>query len=414
MLPCAPVFERRVYEPLYDAVALGMRAYMRTVFAVEIFAESYRPRRGRLLVSSHRAETDVPLICPPLYERGNYWRDRRAPRIHFAARDDMFERGFFAGFPPGLPVAARRMLAPLDVSSLLSCLRVHPVAYPSAAVLRLGRALAAMPPGTALREAVPAAVGERFEMRAREDGADSPVTVGEALSSRYADLLWTFCSREELACPLLDPVWAQRSEEGTAALRRLIDIVRSGEILLLFPEGRPSPDGAIGPFRPGLRTLVRRGHPEAVVPISIAYDPITLGRTRAYVSFGDELPAGAGELEDELLAALRRSTPLTCGQVTADALVRGAEEGLESVAVPALDERLALAAQAAGEEGRPRERALAAGTSERRRRLSDALRWAVREGLAASGRRRLRLDPVRILGDERLRRAAREYASARE
>jgi hypothetical protein len=353
------------------------------------------------------------LICPVLYERGNYLRNRQAPRIHFAARDDMFERGFFAGFPPRLPIAIRRLLAPIDAGSLLARVRVHPVPYPSGATLRLGRALAALAPGTALREVLPAALAERFEAR-RVNGQGGPITVGEALAGRYADLLWTVCSREELQSPLLEAVWARRSEEGTAALRGLIDVVRSGEILLLFPEGRPSPDGAIGPLRLGLRTLVRRGRPEAVVPISIAYDAITLGRTRAYVSFGDELPGGAGQLEEDVLSALRRWTPLTCGQVVADALVRNAAEELDSVAVADLDERLALDVQAAHQDGRPCERALLAGRSERRRRLSDALRWTIQEGLAASDGRRLRLDPVRIFDDERLRRAAREYSSARE
>jgi 1-acyl-sn-glycerol-3-phosphate acyltransferase len=413
MLPCAPVPERPVSERIYDAVALAMLVYTRAVFAIEIFAERYRPRRGRLLVSSHRAETDVPLICPPLYVRGNYLLDRNAPRIHFAARDDMFEQGFFAGFPPGLPVPVRRLLFPLDAGRFLPGVRVNPVPYPSASVLRVGRALAAVPPGTPLDEVLPHELVEGFALRARSVGADVPSTARDALSGRYADLLWTLCCREELSSPVLGAVWQRRAEEGTAALRRLIDVVASGEILLLFPEGRPSPDGAIGPLRLGLRTLIRRGRPEAIVPISLAYDPITTGRIRAYVSFGEEFPAETGQPEEDVLRQLRAWTPLTCGQVVGDALVRSAAEGRDSVPVADLEERVVLAAEAAAEEGRPRERALASGRAERRRRLGSALRWTVREGLAVSDGRRLHLDPVRIFEDERLRRAAREYASAR-
>jgi 1-acyl-sn-glycerol-3-phosphate acyltransferase len=416
MLPCAAVPgepSAKPLEPLYDAVAFGMWMYTRAAFRVEDLDPRYKPRPGRLLVSSHRAETDVPLLCPSMYREGGYLRDRAGPRIHFAARDDMFERGFFAGFPPGLPSAVRRLLYPLDAGRLLPRVRVHPVPYPSASTLRLGRALAELDGETPLEQVLPATLVVRFEARASDIGKAPPRTAGEALQGAYADLLWRFCSREELSIPLLEPAWARRAQQGAEAVRQLVETIRSGAILLVFPEGRPSPDGAIGPLRKGLGTLVRRGQPEAIVPIAIAYDPITRGRARAFVCFGEEFRTPTEGLEEAVLAALRRWTPLTCGQVVAHTLLASSSGGIEQLTAHELDVVLEAAVQAAAREGRPIERALST-PAERRVRLSEALSFAVDAELATSDRRTLFLDGERILGDHRIARLAREFESARE
>jgi 1-acyl-sn-glycerol-3-phosphate acyltransferase len=415
MLPCAAVSEPPPWESLYDAVAWGMWAYTRTAFRVEdIGGERFRPCAGLLLVSSHRAETDVPLLCPSMYREGRYLLDRRAERVHFAARDDMFDQGFFAGFPPGLPLAARRLLYPLRAGSYLERVRVLPVPYPSAAELRLGRALASIRADTPLEELLPASVLDELAARAREGGVPRPETAGEALRGRYADLLWRYCSAEELSHPVFRAAWRQRADEGTQALRRIVGLIRAGRVLLLFPEGRPSPDGTIGPIRKGLGTLVRRGRPESILPIAVAYDGLTVGRTRAYVAFGSAFPPPAAGLEEAVLRALRLTTPLTCGQVVASQLVAAASSEDSLVATRALDEALAAAVEAAQAEDRPVERSLLA-VDTRRRRLTEALTWATRSRVAAAaGRGALRLAPGRAAGDEVLARAAREYASARD
>jgi len=402
-------------EPLYDAVALGMWAYTRSAFrVVELRAERYRPQSGLMLVSTHRAELDVPLICPSLYRLGRYLQDRRAPRIHFAARDDMFDRGFFAGFPAGLPVRARRLLYPLCAGPFLPCVRVYPVPYPSAAVLRLGRALSELPPGTPLEPLLPLTLAAGFRARAREVGLPEPGTVAEALRGEYADLLWRFCTGEELSDAAFAAVARRRAEEGATALRYLVQTVRAGKILLLFPEGRPSPDGEIGPLRKGLGTLVRLGRPALLQPLAVAYDPLTRGRTRAYVAFGEPFAPPPEGVDEAVLAALRRTTPLTVGQVVAQALRAAVIGGSECVTTAGLDLALAGAVAESVAEERPVEQDLTEA-AQRRGRLTDCLRWACREGLAAAaGPGELILAPELILADARLARAAREYASARE
>ena len=55
---------------LYDAVAYGMWAYSQGAFRVETLGSPrLRLPAGTLIVATHRKETDVPILCPPLYFR---------------------------------------------------------------------------------------------------------------------------------------------------------------------------------------------------------------------------------------------------------------------------------------------------------------------------------------------------------
>ena len=196
-------------------------------------------------------------------------------------------------------------------------------------------------------------------------------------------------------------------------LRRLLALVRDREPLLLFPEGRPSPDGAIGPLRKGVGLFMRRGAPDELLPIAIAYDPFTRGRARACLAVGAPFPPAEANAEEQILAALRRLTPLTCAQVVADRILRQAEAGRTEVRPALLDAELARAVDASRLEGRPVDPVLESGRS-RRARLTACLESLARRGVVqARDPRTVALDMGRLPEDGELRRAAVEYVSAR-
>lgn len=381
------------FQLLYDAVAVGMWGYTRSVFRVEtIGGEGLHLQPGTIIVSTHRADTDVPVICPSLYARARLWR-RRAVRPHFAAREDVFERSFFACAPSRLPLVARRVLFPLSIGPILTRLPMHPVAHPSVNEIRLGQALRQLQPDTPLDGVLPHGVATALRARSRDHG---PRTAAEAVTSAYADVLWRVVRRDELSHPVFDDIWRRRTAVAAGDLRRLVEIVRTGKALFLFPEGRPSPDGAVGPLRGGLSALVRRGLPSVILPLGVAYDPLTRGRPRAFVAFGEPVSTAANT-DDDILAALRRATPLTCGQVVADALLDSGAPVNRVELATALDHAVSLASA----EGRPVERDLL-DPARRDRRLRGCLAALDRRGDGKRGS-----DPL-------LRRLAREFASARE
>lgn len=348
---------------LYDAVGHGMWAYSHAAFRVAVVGPGRFPLApGTLIVVTHRRETDVPLISPFLYFGSGGTRSQ-ANRLHFAARDDMFLRGFFAGFPPELPRRVRRFLYPLSVARGLARVNVFPIR--SASVARLGEVLAARPQAP-LAELLPAEAAAGFSARAAALGLAPPVRAGDVLRGGYADLLWQAVEPKDLAGGLED-FWSARAARAAADFRTLVELMRARKILIVFPEGRPSPDGEIGPIRPGVGALVRRGRPPAVRPLALAYDPLGSGRTRVHIALGEPIEPPAEDVEETLLGLLRVAMPLTCGQVVAAALARGAE------ADPvALLGELTDAVEAAREEGRPIESDLATAAG-RKQRLAEAL-----------------------------------------
>lgn len=365
--------------PLYDAVGLGMWAYSNAAFRVVVLG----PRRFRLeprtlIVSTHRRETDVPVICPLLYFGGRLWR-HRDERMSFAARDDMFLPGFFAGFPPDLSPWMRRLLFPIGVRRFLPRVQVHPIS--SASVARAGELLHSRRE-SALEEVVPVALADEFRSRAADRGLPLPRRSGDALRGDYADLLWQPVTREE--APDLDGFWGVRAATASADFRRLVELVRNGGSLLVFPEGRPSPDGEIGPLRRGLAALARRAGPKWFLPIALAYDPLRRGRTRVVVAVGPRVEPPAADVEAATLELLRRATPLTCGQYVAHELLSGRDPDVAG---------LERAVEEARSEQRPVDPELL-DSRQRRIRLSEAT--------AVAERRPIEL-PV----------LAREYASAR-
>jgi 1-acyl-sn-glycerol-3-phosphate acyltransferase len=48
-----------------------------------------------------------------------------------------------------------------------------------------------------------------------------------------------------------------RGEPDRAAIRRAIQLLKAGEAVCIFPEGRVSPDGTLQPLKPGLALLIR-------------------------------------------------------------------------------------------------------------------------------------------------------------
>jgi len=298
-----------VTRRLYDAVALGLTAYARSSFRVRALGERFGLEPGGLVVSSHRSDADVPVLVSILYAHA-YGRLRlRGPELHFAVRDDLFLRGFFGGYPAGLPRPARRLLYPISIGGVLERrLPCHPIR--SASRLRLGELLADHVDAP-VEELLPDELLRPFHergLRAHARGRD-------ALSGLYADLLWRVAEPGDLAGPLAEESWRRRAAAALADFRTLCEVVRGGGTLLIFPEGRPSPDGELGPVQPGLAALVRRARPRSIRPLALAYDPLVAGRPLAYVGVG--APVAATDDEDAVLELLRRTTPLTAGQLVA-------------------------------------------------------------------------------------------------
>lgn len=113
----------------------------------------------------------------------------------------------------------------------------------------------------------------------------------------------------------LNGIPVDRGAADLAAMRRCVQVLRDGMGLMLFPEGTRTETGEVGAFRSGVMLMVKRGGPDAVVPLAISGSfaawprgrmlPRPFGRITA--RWGTPVPAA--ELlamnEDDALARLR-------------------------------------------------------------------------------------------------------------
>jgi len=316
--------------PLYDVTAGVLTAYARTRYRVRTLGARFTMEPRTLIVSSHRSDDDVPVLVACVYRQA-HGRRRRGPGLHFAVRDDLFLRGFFGGYPAGLPEPVRRALYRVDLGRFMhERLPCHPIR--SATRMRLVEYLRAFEPESTL------------------------------LRAEHAQKLWSVLTPDELDVPT---AWAQRRSAALEDFRELVGVVRDGGTLVIFPEGRPSPDGTVGPLMDGVGAIVRRARPSRVVAFAPAYDPLVGGRPRAYLAVSAAAPPDV-----DVLDLLKRTTPLTVGDSVAAALAdRGDPE-----------RRLGDDVAAARDEGRPYEPELD-DPEVRRRRVETALRVAGRRPL---------------------------------
>ena len=305
---------------LYDAVGHGMWAYSNAAFRVDVLdRERFEPAPGTLVAVTHRRETDVPVICPPLYFAMGGTR-RKTGRLHFAARDDMFLPGFFAGFPPELRCG-------LGGSSTRSGSR------------------AGSPPSTSSRFAAP---------RSRASGRCLPPDAARRSTTCWRRGGCPTCGSAPRAAVFPVPrgprtcsaastptFSGSRSRRGRRRPRGLLGRPgRPGR--RRFPHPRPDRPGRKRPRRlPRGKAVAGRGdrpdpsrdrRPRAprparlpIRPLAIAYDPLVRGRPRVHLALGDPVEPPKDDVEGALLALLRLTMPLTCGQFVSTKLEAGAE-----------------------------------------------------------------------------------------
>jgi 1-acyl-sn-glycerol-3-phosphate acyltransferase len=360
---------------LYELVGLGMAAYARLVHRVVVLGlERLRLEPGVVLVSTHFSDADVPVLAGGLYRGAHMWREPDLARPSFAVRNDLLLRGYLAGYPRRLPLALRRALWPLGVGPVMRrWVRCLPVRFSDR--LRLVEVLRSHP-DLELAEALPPRSLDQFRRRAARIGEPPPRLARDVLSGSYADLIWRDVHYAELDAPAFAGLWEERLRASAMDLRALIRHVRGGGALVIFPHGDRSPDGGIGPLDPRPARLLHLARPAAVQPLAIAYDPFERVRSRAVLSIGEPLePPGRRGGEREVLAALRRTMPLTCGLVVAHALAVG-EAPAHTVPLAAVVER---ALERARREGRPIEPALEDDAA-RRARVAEAVRGVCRRG----------------------------------
>jgi 1-acyl-sn-glycerol-3-phosphate acyltransferase len=307
-----------------------MTGYIRLRLRPRVFGlERLRIEPGTIVAPNHRSDNDVPVLVAALYPRWARAVARGLPWPTFATDDHALQRGFLAGYPEHIPVWLRQLLWPINVGPVLER-SLQCVAVREPTRMRLAEVLRA-DPRMALDGQLPTELRAALARRAAERRRPPPEQAGDVLGGEYADLLWTPIERDDVACH--GEVWRDHLRAAVRDFGRLVQALKSGGLVVIYPEGELSPDGRIGPLKPGLASLARRGKARWVQPVATCYDPLAGGRPRVYLSVAPPIVPEAGRLLRDVSRALRRATPLTTGQIVAWHVGHGATSPAELDAV---------------------------------------------------------------------------------
>ncbi|MDQ7849192.1 MAG: hypothetical protein QN152_02540 [Armatimonadota bacterium] len=302
-----------------DLVYYGIGALFylapRLLYALQVQdAARYRHRPSTLVVVNHKRDLDSVIIPPTLYFNGV--RPKRP--LWFAGREDMFVRGFLAGYQV-VPRWLRRLLHEMDLTAVLGALRVLPVRrFPERTMAE------------ALHEVL-RAYGDRPLAEVLSPQEAEPLArlcgPGATLS---AALAWRFHDRWQRRATLqaFAPRWRETLRERQRAvvagqMRALADVLDRGENLYLAPEGVISPDGRLQRFRSGLRQILSLVRVKVrLQPVCVVYDFMRPGPLRVFLTVGEEVSPGASPAESEQAArrALAALHVMTCTQVASHLL----------------------------------------------------------------------------------------------
>ena len=100
---------------------------------------------------------------------------------------------------------------------------------------------------------LPPEICEALARRAHDLGLQTPRRGRDVLSGRFADIAWTELTRD--ATSGYEDIWRWHLRLAVLDFRRLAMALRSGGLVVIFPEGQLIPDGELGPLAAGVSSL---------------------------------------------------------------------------------------------------------------------------------------------------------------
>lgn len=283
--------------------------------------EHYTATPATLVVSNHRRDNDGPLLASVLLRR----QDGRfiAPIPHFAAREDLFERGFLAHYLRRCPASLRPLLKMIDLSPCLvgayPLQRTHECSV-AKALQDVITYLGDMPATEALRPQSLRNLATKLKFDPQS------FTISQLLHD-YEHKLWRrHYGYRHLRLAVFRRIRPHLHDLIDHQIDHFTQLLEHGQVLILEPEGRLSLDGALRRPRAALHELINRpNRPVRVLPISITYDPLTTGRRRIFIDIQPELSRLGGVsrrvLDDRVTASIRFGCRVTGSQLVAGFLL---------------------------------------------------------------------------------------------
>jgi len=303
---------------------LAMRAVVRNA---EIIPPDFRLVPGSLVVSNHLRDCDVPVLTAALCRRRGLHMLNPLPFC--AAREDLFRRGFVSDLLCNWPRPVTWVLGRVPLDGLFRILRVQPIRR--IREFTLGETV------SALRAAGFANADPRdvFCARGQREVACAlgalPARVDAIETTHLGALRLAHWGLRRLRVRVLRELAPGFRATISGQIGRLVELISTGRVVYLAPEGVTSRSGRFGCVRAGAWEVYRRcAKPPPVLPVALSYDPLCSGRVRAVVGVGQPLEtidaACRREFDARLRVEILRLSAVTCSHLASRFIAVGPRE----------------------------------------------------------------------------------------
>lgn len=298
-----------------------------------------------MIAISHKRDLDEIIIPSTLHVSKTLFRPRF--RMWFAARDDVFDRGFLPSHFE-LPRFFARPIHAINLSAVMAAFRALPIARLNHS--QIGRVLRDVYKHegnvalkdvlktkwiTKLASLLPPHLNSNLNNTHLKDFLSYDYHV---VHIQQGDL--TMLKSDVLArtrAYLLDKIDGQ--------LVRFSNILDEGGILFFTPDDDHSPDGRFVPMKSGIYRLIRMAQTDVrILPVNIGYDFMTTGRMRIHITIGPEITNLKGltrsEFERLLRIAITRLGIVNVGQLGSHYLLQLAQDDSEVITKELLTKRV--------------------------------------------------------------------------
>lgn len=296
--------------------------------------DNYTASPTTLITINHKRDLDIPIVASTLHLGKTPFSENR--RMHFVARDDLFQPGFLTAHFPIFGIAGP-LIHRINIRPVMVALRAHPISHLvrrriGPLIRELGKANSMLP----MKEVVkPSGLALITKMLGGRNGNNlGDVTVADFLGYSFSTLHQQPADIDIIRSDFSRNLRERTLKKVSEQLRDIVKILDAGGICMLAPEGHLSPDGRFWPVKSGLFRLVSMTTGDArVLPVNTTYDFMTQRRMRIYMTVGREFTTvklwKKTELEQQVQKSIVTLGPVTLSHLGSEFLLALLDDGRE-------------------------------------------------------------------------------------
>lgn len=329
---------RSTAETLFtNLLAVFFYIGIRAVFRVHVQGlHNFTVSPSTIIAISHKRDFDEIIIPSTLHFRKTLFRPRF--RMWFAARDDLFDRGFLSEHFQ-LPRFLAYLIDAIDLSAVMAAFRARPIGRLNySKVGRMLRDVYKCEGNISLKDTLKMKwVAELANLLPPSQKSKLiNIHLKDFLRYQYHVLHIHKGDLSMLKGNVLGRLRLFLVNKIANQLSLFSNILDEGGILFFTPEDEHSPDGRFGPMKSGLTRLVRMTQAVVrILPINITYDFMTVGRMRIHITIGPEITSlkrlTKNEFERIVQREITRLGVVNVGQLGSHCLLRVAQDNCKVI-----------------------------------------------------------------------------------